>query len=226
MSSGPKGKRPGRDRRSLLSDEDHALWQHTASTLDPVRRAKPRVHAAIETGAGVELAPPRPRLKHEARVLSSDDVADPVPAANLSHKPQARVVPSPSEIERKAARRIRSGRTEIEARIDLHGMRQSEAHSALRAFLLSCHARDKRWVLVITGKGGTQGPGHEEPTGWWGNGGSERGVLRRNVPRWLNEPDLRAIVVSFSEAAIRHGGEGALYVQLRKRNRAGQSFSD
>ncbi len=217
MTSGPKGKRPGRDRRSLLSDEDHALWQYTASTLDPVRRAKPRVHAAIETGEGVELASPRPRLKQEARVLSSDAGVEPAPPPSLSVKPQARAVPSPSEIERKAARRIRSGRTEIEARIDLHGMRQAEAHSALRAFLTSCHARDKRWVLVITGKGGAQRPGDDETGGWWGNGGSERGVLRRNVPRWLGEPELRAIVVSFSEAAIRHGGEGALYVQLRRR---------
>lgn len=220
MSPGSKG-RPGRGRRSLMSDEDHALWQHTASTLDPVRRAKPRVHAATEPGEHVELAAPRPRLKHDVRVIDAGPIPEAPVGPGLSHKPQARAVPQLSEFERKSARRIRSGRTEIEARIDLHGMRQAEAHSALRAFLFSCHARDKRWVLVITGKGGGQKSADDGENRWsWNNGAHDRGVLRRNVPRWLAEPELRSIVVSYCEAAIRHGGEGALYVQLRRRHRS------
>lgn len=207
-----------------MSDEDHALWQHTASTLDPVRRAKPRVHAAIEPGEHVELTAARPRLKHDVRVVGTSSSSEVPVAVGLAHKPQTRTVPPLSEFERKSARRIRSGRTEIEARIDLHGMRQAEAHSALRAFLYSCHARDKRWVLVITGKGGAQKPADDGENRWsWNSGGHDRGVLRRNVPRWLAEPELRSIVVSYCEAAIRHGGEGALYVQLRRRHHSADS---
>lgn len=131
--------------------------------------------------------------------------------------------PPIADFDRKAVRRIRSGRIEIEARIDLHGMRQDEAHSTLRSFLLGCQSRGIRWVLVITGKGRPSRPGdsHEidasrgrpDPA-WWGD---ERGVLKRNVPRWLTEPELRSIVVSYTTASLGHGGEGALYVHLRGR---------
>jgi len=103
-------------------------------------------------------------------------------------------------------RKVSSGRVEIEARIDLHGMRQSEAHSALTRFLNRAYRDGKRWVLVITGKGAPMRTAYEE-----------RGVLRRNVPRWLAEPDLAPIIIGFTTAAIRHGGEGALYVHIRKR---------
>ena len=98
-------------------------------------------------------------------------------------------------------------------------MRQSEAHSALRVFLFQCVAKGHRMVLVITGKGRdsslTTDPGRLGP--FVHEGTSDRGVLRRNVPLWLAEPDLRSIVVGHMPAHIRHGGEGALYVQLRRK---------
>ena len=97
-------------------------------------------------------------------------------------------------------------------------MRQAEAHLALRRFLMSCHSRGLRWVLVITGKGGARRQSDDESDSFWA-GANERGVLKRNVPMWLAEPELRAIVVSFAAAAIPHGGEGALYIQLRKPER-------
>lgn len=95
-------------------------------------------------------------------------------------------------------------------------MRQAEAHSALRSFLHACHRKGHSVVLVITGKGAPAGTKSDLP---WGEamGRSERGVLRRNVPQWLAHPELRGIVVSFTEAAIRHGGDGALYVHLRRK---------
>jgi DNA-nicking Smr family endonuclease len=107
----------------------------------------------------------------------------------------------------------------VEARIDLHGMRQSEAHAALRRFLFDAYAKGRRWVLVITGKGAPARSGRAPEEAEYGRE-EERGVLRRNVPRWLAEPELRAIVVGFTPAAVRHGGEGALYVQLRRPGRA------
>jgi DNA-nicking Smr family endonuclease len=125
-------------------------------------------------------------------------------------------------LDRRKARRVGSGRVEIEARIDLHGMTQSEAHPALRRFLLKAHADGRRWVLVITGKGAPLDRSLNRSTARFdGSDGADdapRGVLRRNVPFWLAEPELRSIVVGFTSAAIRHGGEGALYVQLRKRH--------
>jgi DNA-nicking Smr family endonuclease len=117
-------------------------------------------------------------------------------------------------LDRRSVRRIASGQVEIDASIDLHGMRQSEAHAALRRFLSSCHADGCRTVLVITGKGGSLGKSQASAAAFER---SERGVLRSNVPRWLAEPDLSAIVIGFTSAHARHGGDGALYVTLRRK---------
>jgi DNA-nicking Smr family endonuclease len=89
-------------------------------------------------------------------------------------------------------------------------MRQKEAHAALRKFVKWAVAKDYRHVLVITGKGAPaddRRPFYES---------DERGVLRASVPHWLSQPDLAHIVISYAEAPRRLGGEGALYVRLRK----------
>ncbi len=125
--------------------------------------------------------------------------------------------PPPAPFEVKRAKRLRRGALEIEDRIDLHGMRQAEAHRALRSFLLSAHARGLRHVKVITGKGRSNEP-DDRPFDLHGT--DRPGVLKRLVPGWLAEPDLTAVVVSFTGAGKQHGGEGALYVHLRRKRSA------
>ena len=107
----------------------------------------------------------------------------------------------------------------IQGVLDLHGMRQDAAHSRLRGFLMSCQAMGHRMVLVITGKGASGERSADRFNGGYATGlpgATQRGVLRRCVPLWLDEPELRAIVVSYAAAGARHGGDGALYVRLRK----------
>ena len=102
----------------------------------------------------------------------------------------------------------------MEARLDLHGMRQRDAHAALRRFLKAAQAKNYRHVLVITGKGA-------EPDAQRSfYAGEERGVLRQAVPHWLGQPDLADVVISYSEAPRRLGGEGALYVRVRAGKRS------
>jgi DNA-nicking Smr family endonuclease len=103
--------------------------------------------------------------------------------------------------------RVARGREGIDGRLDLHGLTQSEAHAALVHFLRNGSARGARLVLVITGKGSGD---RDTP----GEGG--RGVLRRQVPHWLGLPELRSLVIGFEPAHATHGGEGALYVRLRR----------
>ena len=98
------------------------------------------------------------------------------------------------------AQRVARGKHAIDARLDLHGLTQAQAHAALLRFLRNAHERDARLVLVITGKGR----------------GGETGVLRRQVPQWLGLPEFRSLVVGFEDAHIAHGGEGALYVRVRR----------
>jgi DNA-nicking Smr family endonuclease len=106
-------------------------------------------------------------------------------------------------IGRRERSQLSKGRKEIEARLDLHGMTQARAHRALSGFLHRAHGDGLTFVLVITGKGKV---GAE----------SERGVLRRQVPQWLSQPEFRTLVVGFEEAHIGHGGTGALYVRIRR----------
>lgn len=202
-------KRGGRSEHNHLSEEDRVLWAHVVESVTP---ARPKGRASNLDQAFA----PVPATATSSTTSSGPSGKEPrVAAATVSRTPMPAKPPPPSAplapFERRHARRIAKGHFEIHARIDLHGLRQSEAHAALRAFLFGCFARGNRTVLVITGKGGPQ------PAGGWADadGQRDRGVLRRNVPRWLAEPDLRDIIVSYTSAAARHGGDGALYVQLR-----------
>lgn len=207
-------KKPPGSRNRHLSDEDTHLWEHTAASLEPLKRKRGRILDAAEP---IEDIPPRLPPAPESKQPSGAGKKAPAPPAPPP-KPVPSAPPALNQFDRKAARRLSKGSIDIEARIDLHGMRQAEAHLALRRFLMSCHARGLRWVLVITGKGGPRRQNDDQSDGFWA-GANERGVLKRNVPMWLAEPELRAIVVSFAAAAIPHGGEGALYIQLRKPDR-------
>ncbi len=202
----PPGKRGAR-----LSQEERALWEHTAASLQPIKGKKGRVHAALEDSDGEPLPSKRETAKPAPPKKPAVVAPAPPPAAKITLPPPA---PAPIALERRKARKLSSGRIEIDGRIDLHGMRQSEAHTALRRFLKRGYAEGKRWVLVITGKGAPARTALDERDE---RDGIERGVLRRNVPRWLAEPELAGIVIGFTTAAVNHGGEGALYVHLRKR---------
>jgi DNA-nicking Smr family endonuclease len=105
-------------------------------------------------------------------------------------------------IDRANAERLKRGLHRIEARLDLHGMTQAEAHQSLSAFIAASRAAGRRCVLVITGRGlGQSGPG----------------VLKSSVPRWLEEPELRRHILAIAPAQLQHGGPGATYLLLRRR---------
>ena len=128
----------------------------------------------------------------------------PAPAAKAAASPTA-ATPKRQHVthalDRPTLDKLSKGKLPIEGRVDLHGMTQSEAHALLLSFLQRAHAGGVRYVLVITGKGFSSD----------GNG-----VLKRQVPAWLSTPPFRMLVSSHDLAARRHGGEGALYVRLRK----------
>jgi DNA-nicking Smr family endonuclease len=129
----------------------------------------------------------------------------PLPSAKIQRAPKPEGPPPLAPLGRRERSQLSRGRKEIDARLDLHGMTQTRAHRALSGFLQRAHSEGLSFVLIITGKGKTMGLE------------SERGVLRRQVPQWLNLPEFRALVVGFEEAHIGHGGEGALYVRIRRR---------
>jgi len=139
---------------------------------------------------------------------AGDDVISPAPAPARPTKtfaapPPAPLPPSPpplAPLGRRLARRVARGKEAIDGRLDLHGLTQAQAHAALLRFLRGAQTREARLVLVITGKGRGEAPG----------------ILKRQVPQWLGLPEFRSIVVGFEDAHVAHGGEGAIYVRLRR----------
>ena len=186
----PELPEPPRRKRGL-SEEDRALWESVAKQVKPLRkRHRPSKPSVASTEVDSKVAPK--------------------PAASPRHAAPARIValskPEPpplAPIGRRERSHLSRGRKEIDARLDLHGMTQTRAHRALFGFLQRAHHDGLTFVLIITGKGKI---GAE----------AERGVLRRQVPQWLGLPEFRSLVVGFEEAHIGHGGEGALYVRVRR----------
>lgn len=198
--------RSGRGSSRNVTPEEADLWAELARTVDKVK-TKSRVTKQQQPASP---APPA-KTRAEPKAPPAPKQEPPPPPT----KPSRPAVPL-AEFDRRAVRQISSGRMAIDARLDLHGQRLKEARANLRAFLLACQARGARTVLVITGKGGSAG---EDDHLAGALGEPQRGVLRRSVPQWLSAPELRSVVLSFTTASIRHGGEGALYVQLRKGGR-------
>jgi DNA-nicking Smr family endonuclease len=154
-----------------------------------------------------DVRPSRVRPKQQAPAAPAVDVGAPPPTAAIAHDRPAtpKPAPRPIDIDPRTFSKIKRGRLEVDAKLDLHGMRQAEAQRSLTAFLRRCQANGARVAIVVTGKGLTR---------------DEGGVLRRVVPMWLEAPNLRDVVVGFGEAARHHGGEGALYVRIRRADRA------
>ncbi len=194
-------KAPPRARRP--SEAESELFQQVMGDVEPLAESHLLVNgpgggpddgpdedmAGPEQTAPVKNAPP-------AAPPAAPPPPVPLPEPGLSHG-------SAPGLDRRTQTRMRRGQIDIEARIDLHGMTQNQAHAALGYFLHGSQAAGRRSVLVITGKGR-------------GKDGGGEGVLREAVPRWLNEGANRRMVRAFSHAATKDGGEGALYVLLKR----------
>jgi DNA-nicking Smr family endonuclease len=180
-------------RRSRgLSDEERALWNTVTRAIAPLRKRKAKVK---ELNPAAPVMPPASEKKTRATSI-------PVAPKSVVHPAPPPLAP----LERRLKQKLSRGRDEPDARIDLHGMTQADAHAALAHFLRRAQHDGARVVLVITGKGARPG---REPY-------AERGVLRRQVPLWLESGELRTFVIGFENAGAGHGGAGALYVRVRR----------
>ena len=164
-----------RGRRGI-DPPDRALWDEITKSIKPLRVLRPEP-------ASVEPDPdPVRERKHRPPPAPARPLTTPMP-------------PPLAKLDRRSRSRVARGRTEIDGRLDLHGLTLERARGRLAAFLASSQTRGAALVLVITGKSG---------------------ALRREVPHWLALPELRALVIGFEEAAPAHGGAGALYVRIRR----------
>ncbi len=179
-----------------MSPDETRLWQRVTARDKPLRS----IADAIEADAP---AKPEPKKALKSAAQKPSPKAAPVIAPETKlEKPKA-----PRAHDFGAEKRVRRGRIEVEARIDLHGFTQIAAESALETFLLGAQRAKKRAVLVITGRGSLE-PSWPHP---------QRGVLRRRLPEWLDALAREGVVSGYASAHRAHGGDGAFYVFLKQR---------
>lgn len=183
---------------SGLSSEDRDLWRQVVREAEPLKKP---------ASPGASPEPPA-----TARTTKARNRPAPPEAPRSTPAPPRPAPPSPAPLspgaapglDRRSADRLRRGKLPIEATLDLHGFTQAEARGELDAFLARAQAGERRCVLVITGKGVTKAQG---------------GVLRAQVPGWLDLSPNRERILAYARAQDRHGGLGALYVLLRRKRR-------
>jgi DNA-nicking Smr family endonuclease len=175
-------------RAKGLSREDRQLWSKVARSVAPMPgKSFPDEMEEALAAAEDKASPALPPVIAEAKHQ----------AEILRREPVQRPV-----IDRPTKKKLAKGRLAIEGKVDLHGMALGEAHGVLLAFLHNAYAQGRRHVLVVTGKGSSMG---------------SDGVLRRQVPQWFATPAFRGLVSAHEDAARHHGGQGAMYVRLRRR---------
>ncbi|MBU2359287.1 MAG: Smr/MutS family protein [Alphaproteobacteria bacterium] len=185
-----------------LSPDDKAVWDHVRAQVKPLHAQKRPKPAPDSEPAPKKVAPRPPvapfNVGTKADITRPHDILPPL---------RDRLRSAPVAMDAKNFLRMKAGKLKPEGRLDLHGMYQDEAYPELIAFILNAQAAGKRLVLVITGKGRVS-------DGWAPEG---RGVLRRHVPQWLQLQPLSPAVLEVRPAHLKHGGDGAYYVYLRRR---------
>src|SRR5262245_11453857 len=174
--------------------KERELWRTAMRDVKPLRKgkaAKPKVEPA-PSAPPKEPAAEKPAAKKAAPLPPAPPKPKPVPELAVG-----RIV----DVDKRLAERLRRGQLPIEGKLDLHGLTQGEAHDQLGGFIAISQKQGRRCILVVTGKG------------LWREGA---GILRENVPRWLNERPNRARVLAVAQAQPQHGGAGALYVLLKR----------
>lgn len=188
-------EKPSLPERNNLSDDDAQLWQRVTSDIKPLAASQKRPHVEASGEFTEETPAPQKRTYKQRHVTISVRNKDGLPDLDHGRAPG---------LDKRSSQRLKKGRMDIDARLDLHGSTQQEARRDLNAFIDRSYAQGYRCVLVITGKGMRLHSG-------------EIGVLRRAVPQWLNQNPLRSMILGFSHATPRDGGEGALYVLLKRK---------
>lgn len=211
-------RRPNRPRPTATTSgaADRALFSRAMRDVRPLRGGAP----VTPVPEGAEFPTPRALVADDGAGLPPLPLPLPSPLSPpISSGASGRAAPHSSidaGLDKRTAQRLKRGKLPIEARLDLHGHTQIQAHRALHGFLDTAVAAGMRCVLVVTGKGSALRRAEAESP-WT----VSSGVLREAVPRWLEEPANRARIIAFYPAQARDGGGGALYLLLRRQRAKG-----
>ncbi len=207
-----QGRKPG---PPLVSEDDRAVWGAVKASADPLKQSRAKTFRGVEDVA--RGLPPTPKFDPDRTQDRKAAASRPVMRPNeddlgfVSRGPRSPLggagepkALDPGQLDgldRKRGERLRRGKLDIEGTLDLHGMTRDAAQGAVRRFISASQGMGRRTVLIITGKGYAHG---------------SDGVLRAELPRWLNSADTRSRILAYDYAQPRHGGQGAFYVYLKK----------
>lgn len=170
------------------------LWDAVVESVDPIHPEKPASKVIKSTPKPSSSTKTFKTQKHTQVEVSSSKVS-----ANFEDH---------SDIDRRTYQRLKRGQIQIEATLDLHGLSLREAYNQALNFISRCYMGNKRCVLIITGKGRRQFNRDVDAP--------KRGVIRDALPGWLEDAPLKSMVLKYSHAVPKDGGQGAFYVYLRR----------
>lgn len=179
--------------RADLSDGDKNLWKKVTETITELNSNRA----------------PTPLVRRSAyRIETPKQTFSALPISDMTEQSF-----SLKDADHNWQYKIRRGRAKPEGTIDLHGMTEERAYAALNNYIDQAQRRGKRLILVITGKGGRKSDYGDMSHSDYDRA---RGKLKTNVPRWLSQGELASRIVSYYAASGEHGGDGALYVVIKK----------
>lgn len=191
-------------RKRVLRPEEAELWSQVTETAIPISPGIPQTDSKPTKTRVADPQTPRSISSFKLGAQAAPKTAK----HNLMPSLEDSFARTPVAMDKKAFTRLKQGRLSPEARIDLHGMTLDQAHPALNRFILDNHAKGRRLVLVITGKGKAKDSPGPIPT--------RLGVLRHQVPQWMQQHPLKPLILQVAQASQKHGGSGAYYVYLRR----------
>lgn len=187
-----------KNKHKNLSEDDAEIWSRAVSGV--------KKKSVLKENKTVALLEKKVKIKKSTQVIENTYLKvkgfEIEPKANLTN------LLSNRSVDKRVSSKMKAGKMSPEGTLDLHGYRLTQAKLALRGFLFSAYESRKRLVLIITGKG--------KPRDDRDLNLDYRGVLRNEVPVWLEEAPLAGLILSVKKANPKHGGGGALYVYLRK----------
>lgn len=201
-------------------DDGERLWKKIAEGVKPLRQTRHKRHAVPAPAEG-----DAPRAKRVPAPMAEKPPPADAPARHLPLKRAEKPLGPPplvpgqlAGLDRRSGEKLRKGQMTVEAKLDLHGMTQDAAHAAVTRFVEAQHAAGARCVLIVTGKGGKSAdPFQPKAVPGRFTFSAGRGILKEALPRWLNEPRLRTHIIAAQPASRAHGGEGAMYVLLKRK---------
>jgi len=183
-----------------ITDKDKALWE--AAMKDVIKTDTP---PAEEDFAALLDAPPK--TKDETTNKPTSDLS---PKQSETPVIQYQNKPHNEPLDRALERKLKQGKITPDGKIDLHGMNQQQAHAALNNYIENAYNRQKKYILVITGKGKSQASAEDWIT-------PSQGVLKQKLPHWIKQAPLKRFIIDAVPAHIKHGGGGAFYLILKKK---------